>query len=156
MWLDSPHHEVTLQSQRRIIRRSLSQSAGFLRAQMSDVTHHPMLHITSAHNIPTSNTILRCNIKSPPIYNTKPIFATYITGIILKRLISFVHILFNYICQNRIFASNKLICPSSYVVESVWNITGGHFSLMDKCVQIFNMTVETGPPQINIGQAYDK
>ena len=37
---------------------------------------------------------------------------TCITGIILKRLISLVHILFNYICQNRIFASNKLICPS--------------------------------------------
>ena len=55
---NSPHHEVTLQPQRRIIRRSLSQSAGFLRARMSDVTHHPMSHITSAHNIPTSNTIL--------------------------------------------------------------------------------------------------
>ena len=38
----------------------------------------------------------------------------YITGILLKRLISFVHILFNYICQNRIFSSRKLICPSSY------------------------------------------
>ena len=74
--LNSPDHEVTLQSQRRIIRRS-SQSAGFLLARMSDVTHHPMSHITSAHNIPTSNTILRRNIKSPPIYNTKPIFATH-------------------------------------------------------------------------------
>ena len=49
---------------------------GFLLARMSDVTHHPMSHITSAHNIPTCNTILRRNIKSPPIYNTKPIFAT--------------------------------------------------------------------------------
>ena len=66
--LYSSHHEVTLQSQRRFIRRSLSQSAGFLLARMSDVTHHPMSHITSAHNIPTSNTILRRNIKSPPIY----------------------------------------------------------------------------------------
>ena len=79
MRLNSPHHEVTLQSQRRIIRRSLSQSAGFLLARMSDVTHHPMSHITFAHNIPTSNTILRRNIKLPPIYNTKPIFATYLS-----------------------------------------------------------------------------
>ena len=36
----------------------------------------------------------------------------YITGIIFKQLISFVHILFNDICQNRIFAFSKLICPS--------------------------------------------
>ena len=76
LWPDSPHHEVTLQSQQRIIRRSLSQSPGFLLARMFDVTHHPMSHITSAHNIPASNTILSRNIKSPPIYNTKPIFAT--------------------------------------------------------------------------------
>ena len=37
----------------------------------------------------------------------------YITGILLKRLIHFRHILFNYFCQNRIFSSSKLICPSS-------------------------------------------
>ena len=35
----------------------------------------------------------------------------YITGIILKRLISFLHILFNYIWQNRIFSSHRLILP---------------------------------------------
>ena len=66
-WPNCAHYEVTLQSQRRIIRRSLRQSEGFLLARMSDVTHHPMSHITSAHNIPTNNIILRRNIKSPPI-----------------------------------------------------------------------------------------
>ena len=34
----------------------------------------------------------------------------------MKRLISFVHILFNYICQIRIFASSKVICPSTAVM----------------------------------------
>ena len=47
------------------------------------------------------------------LYNWYNFEAIYITGIILKQLISFMHILFNYICQNRIFVSSKLICPST-------------------------------------------
>ena len=45
-----------------VISEALRQSAGLILARISDVTHHPMSHITYAHNIPTSNTILRRNI----------------------------------------------------------------------------------------------
>ena len=50
-----------------VISEALRQSAGLILARISYVTHHPMSHITYAHNIPTRNTILRRNIKSPPI-----------------------------------------------------------------------------------------
>ena len=44
----------------------------------------------------------------------------YITDIILKWLISFLHIVFNYICQNHIFSSHKLICTSRQFAICIW------------------------------------
>ena len=59
-----------------VISEALRQSAGLILARISDVTHHPMSHITYAHNIPTSNTILGV-IYNPLRYNDiTPIFAT--------------------------------------------------------------------------------
>ena len=58
----------------------------------------------------------------------------HITGIILKRLIYFLHILFNYICQNRILSSHWLICPSSHCSEQCIDhcVIFGEFIIM-KC-----------------------
>ena len=78
----------------------------FLLAWMSDVTHHPMSHITYVHNIPISNIIQRRNLKSLPIYNTKPIFATLIICVQFTKKIIYFFILFqwfyNVICHNSI------------------------------------------------------
>ena len=55
-----------------VISEALRQSAGLILARISDVTHHPMSHITYAHNIPTSNTILRRNIIPSDIMISNP------------------------------------------------------------------------------------
>ena len=51
-------------------------------------------------------------------------FYMYITGIILKRFISFLHILFNYIFQNRILSSHELIRPSMFKIKEKWSWNG--------------------------------
>ena len=55
--------------------------------------------------------------------------STYITGIILKRFISFSHILFNYIYQNCISSSHKLKRPYKEIPKICVNIDAANVKM---------------------------